>query len=151
MFVPDPASVIASVAQALKPGGRFVAIEYFQFRTIALHPSGPAFERVYGAVHRHITESGGDPDVGVRLPGLMREAGLEVARLRPVLKAGRAGSPEWAWIEGTHANHPELVDAGLLSQEELDAFHAEWDDASSDDAAFFSGPPVLVVTARKPL
>ncbi len=47
-------------------------------------------------------------------------------------------------------NHPGLVEAGLLDGEELDAFHAEWDRASTDPAAFFSGPPVVVVTARKP-
>lgn len=150
MFVSDPASVIASVFDALRPGGRFLAIEYFQFRSIALHPPSPAFARVYGAVHRHITESGGDPDIGGRLPTLMHAAGLEVAALWAVLKTGRPGSREWAWLEGTHANHPGLVEAGFLSDRELDDYHTEWDRASADPAAFFSGPPVVVITARKP-
>ncbi len=150
MFVRDPGSVIASAADALKPGGRFIAIEYLRLRSIALHPAGPAFDRVYGAVHRHIAMGGGDPDIGGRLPALMRDAGLEIEELWSVLKTGRPGTPEWAWLEGVHVNHPGLVEAGLLDVEELDAFHNEWDRASTDPAAFFSGPPVVVVTARKP-
>jgi SAM-dependent methyltransferase len=150
MFVSDPEAVLAAVADALKPGGRVVAMEYFQFRAISLHPTGAAFDTLYGAVHRLIRAAGGDPDIGGRLPTLLHAAGLEVTGLRPVLRAGRPGTPEWAWLEGTHQNHQGLVDAGLLSAEQLEAYAREWERATANPNAFFSGPPVLIVTARKP-
>jgi SAM-dependent methyltransferase len=150
MFLRDPVSVISNVAACLKPGGRFVALEYLQLRAITLHPTGPAFDTLYGAVHRLIAENGGDPDIGRSLPGLLLGGGLEVTGLRTVLRVGRPGSSEWAWLEGTHPNHVGLVEAGLLTESQLEAFHDEWDRASSDPRAFFTGPPVLVAIARKP-
>lgn len=150
MFLPDPGAALAAAGDALRPGGRLVAMEYFRFRSIGLHPTGAAFNTVYDAVSRHIQAHGGDPDIGGRLPDMLLRMGLQITGLRPALKVGRPGSPEWAWLEGTHANHPGLVDAGLVTAADLDAFHEEWDRAASRPGAFFSGPPVLVVTARKP-
>jgi len=102
MFVPEPERAIERVAAALRPGGTVVALEYFQFQSIALHPHGEAFARTYAAVHRLISDAGGDPDLGGRLPALLAESSFEVADVRAELRVGRPGDPLWRWLEATH-------------------------------------------------
>ena len=124
-------------------------MEYFEFRTMALRPGGSALERTFGAVHKLIASAGGDADIGERLPGLLEAVGMEVERVQEVRREGRPGDPLWRWLEGTHDNHVNLVEAGLLEASELEAFYEEWGRASGDPDALFVAPPVRVITARK--
>lgn len=149
MFLPDPAAVIERAVAALEPGGRFVALEYFQFRTLGLWPPSPLFDRVYGAVHDLIIRSGGDPDVGAALPALLDAAGCDVVSVRPVLPGGLPGSSLWRWLGLTSANFGTLVEAGLLEEADVDAYHRLWAERSDTPHAFFTGPPALGVVARK--
>lgn len=54
MFIDGVERVIERVARALRPGGTFLAMEYFQFRSMALHPFDRSFARTYGAAHDRI-------------------------------------------------------------------------------------------------
>lgn len=150
MFVEGAERVLARVAEALRPGGVFLGMEYFDFRASALHPVGEAFATTFDAVHAQISAAGGDPDVGGRLPGMVEEAGLEVQSLRTVLRSGRPRDSVWAWLEALHDNHRDLVRAGYLRRDELEAYYREWDEASRRPGAFVTAPPVLVVIARRP-
>lgn len=149
MFVSEPERVIANVARALRPGGVFALMEYTQFRSSSLWPDGRHFGQLYGNVHRMIAASGGDADIGARVPSLVANAGFEVERLIPIWRVGRPGSPEWAWLEATHPNHPNLVEAGFVTAAELDDYYREWEAHSRNPAAIFTAPPVLVTIARK--
>ncbi len=149
MFVAEPERVVANVARALRPGGVFAVMEYVQFRTLSLWPRGERFRRLYDAVHELIARSGGDADVGGRVPELVQRAGLDVVELRPILRVGRPGSPLWRWLEATNANHPNLVDAALLTASELEAYTREWEERAGDPGAFFVAAPVLATIARK--
>lgn len=150
MFVPEPERVFRRVAAALRPGGSFVALEYGRFRDIALRPVGEAFARTYRAVHRLIAEAGGDADVGDRLASMAERVGLDVVDAFSVVRKGRPGDPVWRWLEGTHGNHPDLVEAGLLRAAELEAYYDEWDRASGNPDALLLAPPLRVVVARRP-
>ena len=52
--------------------------------------------------------------------------------------------------DSSSATDVNLVEGGVLTAEELDAFHAEWRDAAEDPSAVFTAPPVLATVARKP-
>lgn len=149
MFVSEPERVIASVSQALRPGGALAVMEYTQFRSTSLWPDGRCFGQLYEKVHQLIASSGGDADIGARVPSLVAAAGLEVEKLIPIWRVGGPGSPEWAWLEGTHPNHPNLVEAGLVTSSELEDYYREWEASSRNPAAVFTAPPVLATIARK--
>jgi len=104
---------------------------------------------LYDKVHRLIAASGGDADIGARVPSLALAAGFEIEKLIPIWRVGRPGSPAWAWLEGTHPNPPNLVEAGLVTSAELDDYYHEWEAASRNPAAVFTAPPVLATIARK--
>lgn len=149
MFVPEPRRVLAQVAAALRRGGTFLAMEYGQFLSMALHPGGSAFARTYRAVHQLIASAGGDASLGDRLPSMVEDVGMDVVDVRTVRQEGRPGDPMWRWLEATHRNHGNLVEAGLLSATQLEEYYREWDGASLGDDAYFTAPPLRVVTARR--
>jgi hypothetical protein len=149
MFIAQPERLVARVAEALRPGGVFAVMEYTQFRATSLWPEGRYFRRVYDAVHQLIANNGGDADIGGRIPSLLSSSGFEIVELIPLWRVGRPGSELWRWLEGTHENHPNLVEAGLISSAELEAYHREWQERAGDPAAVFAAPPVLATVARK--
>ena len=80
---------------------------------------------------------------------MAERVGLDVVDATTVVREGRPGDPLWQWLEATHENHGNLVEAGLLGAAELEAYHDEWARASRDPNALFKAPPLRVVTARK--
>jgi SAM-dependent methyltransferase len=149
-FVADPQAVVDGVALALRPGSRFVVLDYCRYRALSLAPHSEAFERVVAAVDRSFRDAGGDPDVGLVLPTLMLRAGLEVREVRPLVRVARAGSPLWAWpIAFFRGYVPLLVEWGLVGQADADAFFADWEQRSTDPAAFLMTPPMVEVIGVK--
>ena len=149
-FLPDPAPVIERVMRGLRPGGRFVVWDYLNYRATKLHPHSPACDRVLKAVHESWRLTGGDLDVGARLPGLLAAAGCNVVDLVPIVRFARPGTALWEWPTGFFFGYiPRLVKAGLLTEAESGAFEAEWHEREQDPGAFLSPPPMVGIIAEK--
>jgi SAM-dependent methyltransferase len=149
-FVRDPAAVVRQVARALKPGAAFVVWDYLKYSGVAMCPDDPAFDRVFGAMVESWRATGGDGDVGRRVPRMMVDAGLEVVHVEPVIRAARPGSALWQWPRTFYGNFlPVLVRGGFITQADADAFHARWAERERDPAAFLSTPPQVSVIGIK--
>jgi SAM-dependent methyltransferase len=149
-FVPDPEAVIAGVARLLKPGGCFAIQDYFNYESMTLAPRREPFSRVIRAVAQSWRDRGGDPDIVGRLPGLLKEHGLEVTHISVNQRVATPESGLWAWPDSFWRNFlPRLLEMGYISREEANAFEAVWMEASSEADAFVLLPPVWDVIARK--
>lgn len=111
LHVPDPATVLARMARAVRPGGWVVAQEPV---TTAGRVDGTAMTM----------PDARDPDVGARLPALVRRAGLELVD---------------AWAEAPAWSGPGPVADYLLALSEVDP---------GDDPVVL--PPLVTVVARRP-
>lgn len=150
-FLKEPEKPLASVAEALRPGGRIAITDYFNYHTMSLAPRGPALARVVAAVVESWNASGGDLDVAARLPGMLAGLGLRVREIRPIVRAARPGTSLWQWpTTFFHGYAPKLVQMGFLTNAERLAFEAEWREWSDNPNAFFSTPPVYDIIAEKP-
>ncbi len=150
-FVAEPEKVVAEAARILRPGGCFVAMDYMNYLAVKLVPSHPALEDLFRAYHQSVVRDGGSYDIGERLPGLMRAAGLRVERLVPIHRIAPVGSLHWQWLAMfNRVFMPRLVDLGLWSDVQRSAFEAAWDVISSNPAALFLTPPILGIVAKKP-
>ena len=149
-FLPNPAAVIERVAPGLRPGGRFVVWDYLNYHATKLYPPSPAFDRVLAAVYESWRRTGGDLNVGERLPGLLAEAGFGVVDLVPILRFARPGTALWEWPTGFFFGYmPRLVESGLLTEAERRAFEADWHEREQDPRAFLSAPPMVGIIAEK--
>ena len=145
-FVRDPARVVGRVARALRPGGAFAVMDYCRYEAFTVAPEGAAIQRAVAAVSRSFRTHGGDPDVGQRLPALMRAAGLTVRSVRPIVRVARPGSALWEWPATFFANYlPSLVQSGELTEADRLAFAREWDERSRSPDAFLLSPPMVEV------
>ena len=149
-FLPDPLPIIERVVSGLRPGGRLVVWDYLNYRATALYPRSRAFERVLAAVDESWRRTGGDLNVGERLPGLITGAGCRVLELVPLSRFARPGTALWQWPTGFFFGYvPKLVEAGLLTEAERESFEAEWREHEQDPGAFLSAPPMIGIVAEK--
>jgi hypothetical protein len=49
----------------------------------------------------------------------------------------------------TAKNHNNLVDAGIITPEELQEYYDDWSESSKNPNAFFTAPPVLITIGKK--
>ncbi|MCY4119871.1 MAG: hypothetical protein OXG72_03010, partial [Acidobacteria bacterium] len=94
--------------------------------------------------------TGGDLNVGERLPGHIAGAGCRLLELVPLSRFARPGTALWQWPTGFFRGYvPRLVEAGLLTEAERRAFEAEWKEREQDPGAFLSAPPMVGIIAGK--
>jgi len=149
-FVPRPDAVVARAARALKPGAVLAVQDYVDWQALSLSPPSEAFRRVMPAVGKSWREHGGDPEIGKRLPAMMRAAGLRVETVRPLQRIARPRDPLWQWPTTFFANFiPLLVERGLVSPGDWLAFQQDWQSHTADPDAFFWTPPMVEIIARR--
>ncbi|MEM9372775.1 MAG: methyltransferase domain-containing protein [Planctomycetota bacterium] len=150
-FVPDPSAVIRGIADRLKPGGRVVLFDYFNYESMTMGPREPVFDRVVDAIGNAWRAPGGDPDVMGSMPGVLAEAGLDVTHLGVHQRIARPGEPMWAWPTTFWASFlPRVVETGFMSEDLHRNMLAMWERASGDPTRFMSLPPVWEIVAVKP-
>ncbi|MFK7884364.1 MAG: class I SAM-dependent methyltransferase [Phycisphaerales bacterium] len=150
-FVPDPVAVIRGIVERLKPGGRMVLFDYFNYSSMSMAPREPVFDQVVEAIDRAWRAPGGDPDVMGRMPGILIDAGMEISHLGVHQRIARPGEPMWAWPTTFWASFlPRVVETGFMSEELHRAMLAMWDRAGNDPSRFMALPPVWEIVATKP-
>ncbi len=149
-FAQDPTAVLDQIALALRPGGRLAIMDYFHYAALTLAPRVPALDRVIEAVCESWSATGGDLDIGSRLPALLDQAGFRVLDLQPVVHTPRPGENFWEWPRRFFRGYvPRLIELGHLTADEGARFFEEWDARESDPNSFLMTPPMLLITAEK--
>lgn len=150
-FVERPKQVISEVARVLRPDGRLVIFDYFNYQAVNIFPKRASFTRLFNAYYQSLIDQGGTYDIGHHLPELIDKQGLKLESLTPASKIGRPGDPYWKWfILFTESYLPSLVDGEYFTEADREALEQDLDDAAKQPGTFFSPPPVIGIVARKP-
>lgn len=115
-FVTRPRDLLTRVRRVLKPGGRLVVHEYFDYSTWRLTPRAPEFEQFVATVMKSWRATGGEPDIGLDLPRWLEELGFEVRELRPLVEVITPKDFFWQWPKTfIEVGLQRLVDLGEIS------------------------------------
>jgi SAM-dependent methyltransferase len=143
-------AVMGRLARALRPGGWLLAEEMDPL-THALAPADDPDTEVLGRVVRThwelLSRMGVHTDMGRRVPGLMRAAGLVEVTARGFTELGPGGSPANAALAQTIAAFRRPMTRRGLTADEIDQCVA----ALRDPLVTSFGPMVVASRGRAPL
>lgn len=146
----DPSEVVQKVADSLKTGGKFAAQEYAYWGSFTVHPEKPEVRAVIEACREGWRIMDGHIDMGPRLVQIFEDAGLKVTHTRALPKMGYSGDLVWNW-PGTFLKiySEKLIEMGLLSREQREAFLSVWDELERDPNAFVITPLMMEIVGVK--
>jgi ubiquinone/menaquinone biosynthesis C-methylase UbiE len=149
-FVNDPARVLEGISRALKPGGKVIIQEYYDYGSWHLAPRSEAFEAYVQKIIARFRASGGDADIGLALPKLLPDAGLEIEFVRPVVLAARMNDFSRHWpMDFARQYIPVMAAEGDLTAAEASELGAVLDRYEQDPNALVIAPGLLQIVARK--
>jgi len=147
-FVNDPRGTIGHIAAALRPGGRAVFHEYADYGAWRTLPPDPDVERFRTLVMQSWRDSGGEPDIALRLPSWLEEEGLEIVEMRPLVYVVRKGDFIWEWPASFMASGARrLAELDYVGAEEAERLGSALD--RLPEGSWMTTPIVLEVIARK--
>lgn len=149
-FVSDPAAVLAGISRALKPGGKVMIQEYYDYGSWHLAPRSEAFETYVAKIIARFRASGGDANIGLALPKLLAEAGFAMDHVRPVVFASRMNDFARHWtMDFARQYIPIMAEAGDLTAADAEELDAILDRYEKDPNALAISPGLLQIVARK--
>jgi len=88
MFLPDPISVLRSVAQLIRPGGVLAFQEPSWIPMLALGDRLPLWSCVLRWIHETLLRSGANPEMGLALHPIFQEVGLPAPKMHLEIPLG---------------------------------------------------------------
>jgi len=147
-FVRRPRALLERVAARLKPGGRIVLHEYFDYRTWRVSPRSAVLEELVSVIMQSWRDTGGEPDIGLDLPRWLTELGFELRSLEPIVHVVSPSSFVWQWPKSFIATGvARLVELGALTPERAGEIHAAYAASETAPNTLLFTPAVLEIIA----
>jgi len=144
----DPAELLRTMIDATTPGG-IVLIEDIEHAAIFTYPESDAVARYVHWYGRTIRAKGGDPEIGPKLPGMVRALGLGDIGLRvvhPVFMEGPAKQMHRITLENIADS---VVATATATREEIDATIAGIEAFTQRPETIVSLPRIFQVWGRR--
>jgi ubiquinone/menaquinone biosynthesis C-methylase UbiE len=149
-FVRDPAGLVRRIHRALRPGGRAVVHEYFNYGTWRMMPRCRELEDFVAVVMDSWRAHGGEPDVAIDLPSWMADAGFAVESVRPHVIITTPLDQMWEWPTAfVYSGLERLVGIGTLSAAEGDRMREGFERAARHPGVRMVTPGVAEILAQK--
>jgi SAM-dependent methyltransferase len=147
--LPDPEAALGEMLAALRPGGRFV-VEDIDYHGSYCHPMTDAWRRYEEIFTQTALATGGDPYLGIRLPGLLLEAGLQGVQPSIVQPAGLEGE-----VKALHALTLENIKAAVdqhavATPEEVDDLVDALYEIARDPSTYVLAPRIVQAYGDRP-
>jgi SAM-dependent methyltransferase len=89
MWLPDPVSIVRSLSQLVRPGGVVAFQEPYWAPVLSLLEQLPLWSAAASLIHKTFQESGANPELGLALYRVFREAGLPGPTMRQEMPMGK--------------------------------------------------------------
>jgi SAM-dependent methyltransferase len=149
MHLADPEKVAELLAGSVRAGGT-VALEDAEFSACFTYPRCSAYDGWVGWYQEAVRRNGGDPNIGPRLPSLLRSVGVTNVGVRVAQDAFVSG-PEKQLQEMSMAKQKAaVVSAGVATADEYDAAYAEVQAFAADPSTLIAGPRIVQAWGQRP-
>ena len=120
-WIANPKEILTKIKDALKPKGKMVIHEYYNYAAHVTNPEKPALKKAIAAALKSFKDSDFEIDVGSFLPQYFEELGMKIIHIRLMPKLGTPGSMNWEWPKTWYHNYfPRLVSMGYLSKQDVE-------------------------------
>lgn len=143
----DPGSVLRSAYSYLRPGGMIV-LEDIDYRGHFAEPQCPALQRSVELYSASARNRGADPDIGPRLPALLRDAGYQDIQVRMFHPIAMEGGIKLLICVTLEAIADTVLADGLATRAELQQTIDELTAFARDRNTVLGGPRVFQVWGR---
>lgn len=149
-WLSNPKEILKKVYQALKPGGKMVLHEYYDWSTHQTEPNYPALDKAIAAALKSFKDSAGEIDVGRQLPEMLTALNMQVTSIRLMAKIATPQNLNWQWPKTFyHSYYPRLAEMGYLTQEEVSQALASHSKLEQTPSATLCCPLMVEVIAEK--
>jgi SAM-dependent methyltransferase len=150
IFIPDPIAVLKKLVGALRPGGKFICHDYYDWGTMDWTPHRPRLADFVKTAIRDWNESAGSIDVAKTLLPALPEAGLKLIEARPIIFTATPKDFTWQWPKTFIAPHARrLAERGVVTGQWADEVAKEWEEAERDPHTVMSTPLLMEIVAER--
>jgi SAM-dependent methyltransferase len=145
----DPGALLSAVRGHVRPGG-VVIVEDIDFRGHFAEPECPALGRYVELYTQSVRARGADPNIGPRLPGLLREAGIEDVRMKLVQPAALDGGIKLLTCVTLESIADAVLADGIATEADLRDMIEELYAFARDPHTVLGGPRVFQAWGKAP-
>ena len=149
-WISNPKEILAKVRDALKPGGKMVIQEYYNWSTHQTKPERPALKKAINTALKSFNDSEFEINVGSILPQYIEEIGMNISHMRLIPKLARPGSVAWDWPKTFyHSYFPRLISMGYLDNQDVEDAMEDLQELEKLSYATLCSPLMVEVIAEK--
>lgn len=143
----DPAHLISALRRHVRPGGAIV-LEDIDFRGHFAEPDCPALRRYVEFYTKSVQRRGADPNIGPRLPALLRAAGIADIRMKLAHPVALQGGIKLLTCVTLENIADTILADGLVTSEDLRETVEELYAFARDPHTLLGGPLVFQAWGR---
>lgn len=146
----QPESILRKVFEALKPGGKMVIHEYYDWSTLQTEPEKKALTKGITMALKSFKDSDAEIDIGRHLPRILSEMGMKIVGFRPMAKIATPVNGIWQWPKTFFYSYfPRLIPQKYLSRKEVEKALADLEDLEKIDGASICTCLMVEIIAEK--
>ena len=149
-WIPNPEEIIAKVVKALKPGGRMVFHEYFDWSTHHVYPEAKNLTKGINSALKSFKESDSEIDIGAFIPEILGSYEVKIVSNRLMPKLASPDTDEWKWPTTFYKSYfPRLIEMSYLTRPEVENAFSELEEIEKLHFARLACPLMIEIIAEK--
>ena len=150
-WVPNPEEILAKVHQALKPGGKMVIHEYYDWSTLQTEPRKESLAKAIAMALKSFKDSDFEVDIGRHVPKILSDLNMKIIGFRPMSKIGTPENGVWQWPKTFFESYfPRLVPQNYLTNLEVEKALAELEQLERTAGSSICTCLMVEIIAEKP-
>jgi hypothetical protein len=138
----EPEKCVEAMVNACRPRG-IIVIEDIEFTGSFCHPRCRAYERYIELYQKVVERKGGDPNIGPRLPGLLRKACAEDVQVNVVQPTHVRGEGKLIASMTMERISSAVISEGLATETEVRRIIDELNETAADSETVMSLPRIF--------